>query len=350
MGLLAGPLLGTRATAADAPPVARVTRRWPTGNARLFPPAVAGERILCAGDRTLASIDPAAGAPSWLVEHGLPEGAVFRPRADAATAVCGGRRELGAWRLDSGAGIWRCPARQQFGVPCLHGDRILVGDGHELRCLALADGTEIWRFAATADTQISYAPAAAGATVFVGPGDGRLHALSLADGAPRWTLDGMATWQYLRQLHVGDGILVAGSYKETLHGIDIATGRQLWEFNAGNFINSHHLADGVAYLWSPTGWLYAIDAASGQVRWRLRTTDYRGGRSDWAALLAELTTRDGRLYALDLGHVLHVLDTVSGKEVARLRLPEPVRPYVLPLGGRRIACGAENGELLLVEI
>jgi len=322
-------------------------RRWPSGNTRLAPPTAVEGRVLYAGERTLGIVDPTRERPLWSHPHNLPEGAVFRPRAEDGVAVCGGLREIAAWNLADGALLWRYLAQTQIGVPCLHGGRVYFGDGHELVALDLASGKPQWRFAAIADTQISYAPAAAGNTVFVGPGDGRLYALATEDGRPRWTLERMAEWQYLRQLHVGGTVLVAGSYKEKLHGIDVASGKELWDFSAGNFINSHHVAAGIAYLWSPTGWLYAIDAQNGAVRWRHRTTDYRGSAGNWASLLAELVTQDSHLFALDLNHVLHGIDIASGEEVARLALPEPVRPCVVSLAGSGLIFGAENGDLLL---
>jgi outer membrane protein assembly factor BamB len=325
-------------------------RRWSSGNVRLAPPTQVGARVLFAGERTLGLLDPSATRPLWTTPHQLPEGAVFRPRAAGGIAVCGGLEEIAAWRINDGKLLWRHPARTQNGVPCLHAGRAYYGDGHELSAIDLASGKTLWRFAAVADTQISYAPTAAGDTIFVGPGDGRLYALDTADGRPRWTLDRMAEWQYLRQLHVSGNVLVAGSYKEILYGIDVASGKILWTFNAGNFINSHHVAAGVAYLWSPTGWLYAIDAQTGAMRWRHRTTDYSGSQSNWASLLAELVTRDSHLYAFDLDHVLHVLDTAAGNEIARLALPEPMQPFVLPLAAGKLLFGAENGDLLLTSL
>ncbi len=346
LGLAAGP------TFAQGSPgkTSGLLQRWPTGNATLAPVTAAGKHILCAGEQAIALVDVARRNPLWQRAHGLPEGAVFRPRVANGVAVCAGQQAVGAWQLATGKPLWRHDARAQIGVPCVTPDRAFFGDGHELVCLDLASGKPRWRFAAIADTQISYAPTVSGDAVFVGPGDGRLYALNTANGSVRWTLDRMAEWQYLRQLHVDGNVLVGGSYKEILYGIDCASGKVLWTFNAGNFINSHHVANGVAYLWSPTGWLYAIDVQTGAVRWRHLTTDYRGGGGNWASLMAELVTRDNRLYALDLDNVLHVLDTASGKEIGRSELPEAVRPFVLPLSATQMVFGAESGELLLASL
>jgi outer membrane protein assembly factor BamB len=332
---------------ATGTPTLHIQQRWPTGNERLFPASWLDGKVLVAGESTLGLIDPTMAKPLWITPHQLPEGAVFRPRAQAGIAVCGGRREIGAWRPGQDAPLWRYQARIQIGTPCLHAGTVYFGDGHELVALDLESGAPRWRFAAVVDTKISYAPTATDDTVFVGPGDGRLYALATGDGQPRWVVNRMRDWQYLRQLHLSDQVLVAGGYQEKLHGIDIASGRELWAFSAGNFINSHHVAKGVAYLWSPMGWLYAIDARTGAMRWRHRTNDYGGGAHNWAALMAELVTQEDRLYALDLKNVLHLMDATRGEETSRLALPEPVRPFVLPLDEQRALFGAENGDLLL---
>jgi len=304
--------------------------------------------VFCAGERSITLIDVAAGQSLWQREHDLPGGVVFRPRVADGIAICAGEEALGAWQVGSGKPLWRYRAREQLGVPSLHDGQVFVGDGHELVCLNLATGKERWRFAAIADNLISYAPTATGDMVFVGPGDGRLYALAVTDGSLRWQVNHIDEWQYLRQLHVAGKVLVAGSYKEILYGIDILRGEILWRFNAGNFINSHHVAAGRAYLWSPTGWLYAIDARTGNIHWRHLTTDYSTGRNHWASLLAELVVLEDRLYALDIDNVLHVLKTTDNHELMRLKLPEAVQPFLLPLSPNRLLFGTKTGDLLQV--
>lgn len=345
-----GLLTGSFTSPASAQPSvkARIVRRWKTGNSRLAPLAAANGLVLCGGDERLALLDPDAKQPRWQTAHALPGGMVFRPRIAEDVALCGGEEALGAWQISTGKLLWQRTAQQQTGVACLHQGRVFIGDGHELLCLDLHSGHEYWRFAALPDTLISYSPAAADNTLYVGPGDGRLYALDVSDGSLRWTLNRIEEWQYLRQLHVAGEVLVAGSYKEMLYGIDRARGEVLWRFNAGNFINSQHLANGVAYLWSPTGWLYAIDTGSGELRWRHRTTDYRGSTGNWASILAELVVLQDRLYALDLDNVLHILDATQGHEVRRLKLPESVRPFVLPLASNRLMFGTQSGDVIQV--
>jgi outer membrane protein assembly factor BamB len=324
-------------------------RRWATGSTTLNPPAFGGGRIYFCGDRTLGVIAPDIAEPLWWRPHGFDGAAAFRPRLGGGLMICGGRHWIAAFDRASGETVWHHPAAIQTGVPLVTGDAIYFGDGHEIVARATASGALLWRFAGVPDTLVNYAPAISGGTLLAGSGDGRLYALSAAAGGLRWSIDGRQEWQYLRQLNVDGGILVAGSYKEKLFGIAVADGSRLWSFNAGNFINSHHVAAGSAYLWSPTGWIYAIDTATGAVRWRHQTTDYDNSSGNWASLMAELVAQDGKLYALAMDDVLHVLDLKTGDERLRIRVPARIRHAVLPLAGQGLAFPVAGGDLLVTE-
>ncbi len=348
VGAAAWPCYSMASSPARAQVMPVVARRWDSGNARLAPLTAHGKDVLYAGSSHLGRIDPARPETVWRVAHGLPGEAVFRPRAAGPLVLCGGLGEIGAWTLANGEPRWRYAAQVQLGVPWVTPALTFVGDGHGLLALDNATGQMHWRHAGTPDTLTAYAPVLSGQTLMYAPGNGVLYALDATRGGLKWTLDRSHEWQYLRQLHVSGEVLVAGSYKEMLYGISVADGRVLWTFNAGNFINSHHVEGNAAYLWSPTGWIYAIDTRSGQVRWRHRTTDYHSNGTDWGPLMAELVTRNGHLYALDMKQVLHVLDRETGDEVRRIPMPQRLRPTVLPLAEREAVVATDEGEVLLV--
>lgn len=333
--------------AAAAETTLRTIGRWQTGNSVLSPLAASNGRIHFCGDKTFGAIDPARAQVLWELplEEGTP--AVFKPRLGGGLLVISSQKGIAAHLPETGERVWRYEARTQTGVPLLGPSAVFAGDGHEIISLDLADGSVRWRHAGVPDTLASYAPAHWQDRILAGPGDGRLYALSEADGALIWQADRHEEWQYLRQLHVSGDILVAGSYKEKLFGIDIKDGRKLWEFNAGNFINSHHVADETAYLWSPTGWVYAVNTKTGAVRWRHQTTDYDETGGNWASLMAELATHDGRLLALDMANTLHVLDLERGSETSRHGVGGSVRHAVLPVDGAGLAFPLTGGVALL---
>lgn len=325
-----------------------VTTVHQTGNRGLVPLAAAAGSVFWAGEASLGAWAIAESAVRW--QRRAEDTSQFRPRVAGGVVVTGGAGFLAGWDAGNGRPLWLRRPDIQFGTPVLAGDRLYCGDGHRIRALRTSDGEPLWSFATTPDTLVSYAPAVAGEVVLCGPGDGRLYAVSAVDGGLLWRVDRSAEWQYLRQLWLHGDILVAGSYQEKLYGIATATGEVLWNFYAGNFINSHHVADGVAYLWSPTGWIFAIGAESGVQRWRHRTTAYRGGSDEWAPLMAELASSGGRLLALDMESVLHVLDCGSGREVSRQRAPLAVRPFVLPLPDGKVMLGGTDGSLLTASL
>ncbi|MBK1634574.1 PQQ-like beta-propeller repeat protein [Rhodovulum adriaticum] len=334
--------------ARGGPPGPAHLHRWQTADTRLGPPALAGTGdVIVAGAALVGSIAPGADTPRWQLPHMLPGGAVFRPRTAQRRVVVGARGGLVCLDQNDGTEIWRAPAEIEIGVPALAPGLVVHGDGHRIVARDLQTGAVLWRYDTVPDTRASYAPCVLGDRVFVGPGDGQLYALRLADGRPDWMLNLRGRAQYLRQIHAGQGLLVAGSYREQLFGIDPADGRILWEFVAGNFINSHHVVDGLACLWSPTGWIYAIDIHTGAVRWRHRTTDYYlPGGNDWAPLMAELASAEGRLYTLDLRAMLRVLDLRNGQMIAAMQVPGRVRHALLPLGGGQVALPMNDGSLL----
>ncbi len=346
-GVLLGPAEMAFAGPTSPPPI---VGRWVTGNRRSTPATLVGDGLLFAGESRIGSLNlRQPGAFHWQMPLDSP-GAVFRPRCDGDVVVCGSGQALSAWDRRDGRRLWTYTAEVQTGVPTLAEGILFFGDGHRIVALEAATGRHLWHFAGVADTLASYAPLHVDGMVFAGPGDGRLYALSSREGRLVWQSDRMAEWQYLRQLHFGGGVVVAGSYKELLYGIDPRNGAVLWRFNAGNFINSHHVAGDVAYLWSPTGWIYAIDARTGGQRWRHRTTDYGANSGNWGPLMAELTTADGRLYALAMDNVLHVLDIETGRETNRSAISLPLRPFVVPEPDGSVLVGTNGGEILRLTV
>ena len=338
-----------KASASNRLAALTIAARWETGNTYLAPATLAQGRLYFGGNRTVGVIDVAQGRELW--RQTVPQPCQFRTRVGGGIVLAGGEKFFTAWQAEGGAALWQAqPASERFGVPLIHDGRVYCGDGNRLVARDVRSGTVLWSFDAIPDTGIAYAPAAAGDTVFVGPGDGRLYALGAADGRLRWPVNRVDEWQYLRQMYVEGGVLVAGTYQEKLLGLSTTDGRELWSVNAGNFINSQHVTGGRAYFWSPTGWVYAVETSTGNVLWRCRTTDYSGSPNNWATIAAELATADKRLFVLDLSHVLHVLDIGTGEEVGRFATPGRVQSFVVPLSGQQAVLGAASGELWLCQL
>ena len=345
----AGLLIRPAAAALAAGAALLETGRWPTGNAVLRPLSFADGRVHFCGNVGHGAIDPAGGI-LWTQKLAPGAEAQFRPRLANGRVAIGGHHGLAMHDAATGNLLWSHAGKKQCGTPLLDGDTLYFGEGHEILALDSASGVVKWRFAGIEDTLASYAPLKIGSQIFAGPGDGRLYALDAASGKLNWQKDRNGEWQYLRQLHADGDVIVAGSYKEKLFGISAHDGKALWEFNAGNFINSHMVADGIAYLWSPTGWIYAVDARTGAVRWRHETTDYDNSADNWGSLMAELVVANGQLFALDMKDELHVLDAASGSAVFRAQVPANILHAVLPAGADRLFFPTRDGSVLMTDM
>jgi outer membrane protein assembly factor BamB len=344
----AGLLIRSAVPVYGAASLLRTSKSWQTGNALLRPLSMADGRVHFCGNAHHGAIDPARGIV-WTrpLEFGLA--AQFRPRLANGRVAIGGHGGISMHNAETGDLLWAHQAKLQIGTPLLVGDTLHCGEGHEMTAFDAASGAVKWRFAGIVDTLASYAPLLIGNQLFAGPGDGRLYALDAENGTLLWQVDRNGEWQYLRQLHAEGGTIVAGSYKEKLFGISAADGKALWEFNAGNFINSHVVADGLAYLWSPTGWIFAVDTATGAVRWRHETTDYDNTSDNWASLMAELVVADGKLYALDMKDELHVLDAKTGASLQRLQVPAAIQHAILPAMSDALFFPTKDGAVLMTE-
>jgi outer membrane protein assembly factor BamB len=92
--------------------------------------------------------------------------------------------------------------------PALSGDRVIfAGQDGVVRCMAKADGRELWKFRARGE--IDSSPVIAGDRVFFGSNDGTLCALKVADGAKVWSFAAGA--EITASPAIGEGRLVIGA-------------------------------------------------------------------------------------------------------------------------------------------
>jgi outer membrane protein assembly factor BamB len=327
-----------------------ILARWKTDNRDLTPFSIEGEALFLAGEKSLEAWNIDEQRLVW--RQPLPGSAAFRPRLLKTIVISGGRDHLAAWNRSDGRSLWLYPKTGEIGVPLVVGDGVYFGEDSELVALDAATGQTRWRFKITGNARIHYAPASDGKLIYLGAGDGVLYALAPDSGKVVWKMDREKDWQYLRQLYLVDDMLVAGGYHDEVFGLKTGNGHQAWRFYAGNFINSQLVDKGDVYFWSPTGWLYALSARRGTRNWRYRTHDYkRRSKLNWAPLMAELKMADDRLLALDMKHVLHVLDRKDGKELAAIKLPERVRPFVGVMNDNtRLLFATTEGEVLLTRL
>ncbi len=241
----------------------------------------------------------------------------------ATPAVAGGLAVFGsedgflyAVTLATGAERWKMRLGGDVsGSPAIAGDHVVtLGPDGVLRALDLQSGRSLWSYAAGADLPFPgdgrafdlflSSPTVANGTVYVGGGDGKVHAVDLATGQPRWA---HPTGHRVRSSPaVADGSVFVGSFDGKLHCLDAATGAERWTFATGDAVQSSPaVADGLVFFGSRSLAVYALDAATGRLVWR------RPHSGSW--ILASPAVSGGQVVIGGSdSHLLESLDARSG--------------------------------------
>lgn len=291
-------------------------------------PVAAGSNPVLAGKVILGNGQPAALPGAWPGFRGPGGTGLPAESVPLARAWEGGSpREL--WSVDLGEG---------YAGPAILNGRVYVLDYDQqnkqdaLRCLSLADGREIWRFAYPVAVKRNHGisrttPAVTEqAVVSLGP---KCHVacLDATTGELRWGLDlvrdfgtTIPPW-YAGQCPLIDGdrvILAPGGPEALLMAVDLATGNVRWKTpNPKDWKMTHaSIATGTIggrkqYIYTASLGVVGVDAEDGRVLWE--TTDWKisiaaiptplvldGGRVflsggyNAGALMLEVSAEDGR--------------------------------------------------------
>jgi outer membrane protein assembly factor BamB len=104
--------------------------------------------------------------------------------------------------------------------------------------------------------------------IYVGSGDGSMHAVDAATGKRVWRFAGKGK---IRTDAVADGPRVLfGTFDNILYAIDRQTGNKVWEKDTlGPITNSPSMVDGRLIVGNRNGLLAALNPLTGQVFWRM---------------------------------------------------------------------------------
>ncbi len=157
-----------------------------------------------------------------------------------------------------------------------------VCDNGYLFKLGLSDGKEIWRYA-LGDAEVSRItghpavfnwdwqaaqPLVVDDVVYVGSGDGGMHAIDAQNGARRWRFDTRARIRH--GAAVAGNSLIFGSGDHLVYALQRDTGKEIWRFDSGADIDTTPvLHAGKVLVGNRGAGLYALDAATGAEVWRL---------------------------------------------------------------------------------
>jgi outer membrane protein assembly factor BamB len=189
-----------------------------------------------------------------------------------------------------------------FGTALVTADAVFFTcDNGYLFRLRREDGKEVWRYD-LGDSRVSRVighpqvfdwdwhgpkPALADGVVYVGSGDGGLHAVDAASGERRWRFE---TGDRVRGgAAIAGERVVFGSTDHFIYALDRATGRELWKHDTGAEVEDQPLVAGErVFIGNRGGGLYALSLATGERLWK---TFFWGSWMESTPVLA-----DGVLY------------------------------------------------------
>lgn len=271
-------------------PGAALTQRLPGADQAPGGAAATGGNPVLAGKVTRGDGAASKLPGSWPGFRGpARDGISAETTTLARTWEGGGPREL--WGIDLGEG-YAGPAIADGRVYLIDYDREQKQDA--IRCLSLADGREIWRFAYPMSVKRNHGmsrttPAvAAGCVVAMGP---KCHVacVDAVSGELKWGLDlvrefgaTVPPW-YAGQCPLIDGdrvILAPGGPQALLVAVELATGKVLWKTPNPQDWKMTHASIAVGevggrrqYVYPASLGVVGIDAADGRLLWE--TTDWK---------------------------------------------------------------------------
>jgi outer membrane protein assembly factor BamB len=172
--------------------------------------------------------------------------------------------------------------------------------------------------------EVKSTAAIAGGSVFVGSGDGRLHALAASDGAPRWTADAGGAVES-SPLALGE-VVVVGSAGGAVQAFDAKTGKPRWTYKTGGKVlgSPAPLGAGRVVIGSYDNAVHCVEAATGKPVWTYATDGYVNGAPAVDGDTIVVGGCDAKVHVLD----------AAGKARAPIEMGAYVAATVAVDGGR----------------
>ena len=218
------------------------------------------------------------------------------------------------WRVQTNGPVRSSPVEA--------GATIYIGSG-DGNVYAINANTGVVRWRHGTGAAVASTPAVANGLVFVNGNDGRFRALRVSDGRLAWSFTTGAAvplkWGYesgeiyTSSPAVEGSAVVFGSQDGHVYALDIRTGRERWRFRTGGRVYaSPAIAAGTVYAADQAGSVFALALTSGRQVWRFETEGTRLNSADWgfdrttvqsspavAGGTVYVGARDGFLYAID---------------------------------------------------
>jgi outer membrane protein assembly factor BamB len=192
-------------------------------------------------------------------------------------------------KMKDGAFAWSfCPGRPIHGEALVDATHVyFVCDNGYLYKLDRLTGKEIWRYD-LGDERVprilphqviensgnfdfdmrSPCPLLVEGVLYVGSGDGSMHAVNAADGKRVWRFEGKGK---IRTDAISDGPrVIFGTWENMVYALDRLTGKEVWNKNTfGPITDSPSFVSGKLLVGNRNGLLAALNPATGERIWRM---------------------------------------------------------------------------------
>ena len=302
---------------------------------------------------------------------------------------------VAAWVGETGKELWRrqLSGRIMAGTGVGSKHVVVVDDEGVVRAMRTADGVDEWR--QNAGAQVLARPVVSGAVVLLRTGGGQMLAIETVDGSVRWrnrhrvpelTLRGVS-----EPLSHG-GRALAGLANGRLSSIDLVTGQTIWKVAVDRARGSNEITrlidldsrpaivGNVLFAGAYQGRMVALEVATGESRWSRKVSVLRDLGADDSGIYAVtsqsevvgLRLNDGaelwRQSALrgrgltapsvlpgaiavgDYKGYLHLLDSVDGRFLGRIRLDTEAIISITSAKPDRLYVASESGRVTAVRV
>jgi outer membrane protein assembly factor BamB len=257
------------------------------------------------------------GACSRTTAEDSPASAMFRGGADHTgvyPATIGPELNGLEWRFDTDGAV--------VGSPVVLGDTLWIGSGDgSVHALRVGTGEVIWRV--VLESPVAATAAVAGGMLIVGTRDGAFRGLASASGAERWIVrtghDVAWPWghesgdRYTASPAIAGREVILAAGDGSVRAVALDSGRERWRVDLHTRLRSSPAASaGKVFLGGADGKVYALDLATGAIKWSYATHGTTLASGDFgydrrtimsspavAGGTVYIGARDGFLYALN---------------------------------------------------